>query len=39
VYREPSLEGFAMARACGLTDVVSPRELPAIQIAVGTLLT
>ena len=39
VYSEPGVEGFAMARAHSLTDVVSPRELPAIQITVGTLFT
>jgi hypothetical protein len=39
VYREPSSNGYAMARAFGPTDVVSPRDLPAIQLTVGTLFT
>jgi Uma2 family endonuclease len=39
VYREPRANGYGVARACSLTDVVSPRDLPAIQIAVGTLFT
>jgi Uma2 family endonuclease len=39
VYREPSANGYAMARAFSPTDVVSPRDLPAIQVAVGTLFT
>jgi Uma2 family endonuclease len=37
VYRDPSVKGFAMARAYSGTDVVSPRALPAIQITAGTL--
>ncbi len=39
VYREPCSNGYAMARAFGPTDVVSPRDFPAIQVAVGTLCT
>jgi Uma2 family endonuclease len=37
VYREPSANGYAIARAFSPADVVSPRDFPAIQITVGTL--
>ena len=37
VYRKPAAEGYAEARQCGPTDSVSPRELPAAQVLVGTL--
>jgi Uma2 family endonuclease len=37
VYREPAMDGYAWSRECTLADVVSPRELPMIQIVAGTL--
>jgi hypothetical protein len=37
VYREPTADGYAWTRECTLTDVVSPRELPVVQVTAGTL--
>jgi Uma2 family endonuclease len=37
VYREPSMDGYAWALECTLADVVSPRELPVVQVTAGTL--
>jgi Uma2 family endonuclease len=37
VYREPAAEGYATSRECTMADVVSPRELPVVQITAGTL--
>lgn len=39
VYCDPTVDGYAPARECALTDVVSPRGLPAFQVVVGTLFT
>ncbi len=37
VYREPAADGYSETRQCGLSDSVSPRELPAAQVLVGML--
>ncbi len=37
VYREPAADGYAKAVEHTLSDIVSPRALPAIQVMVGTL--
>jgi Uma2 family endonuclease len=37
VYREPAVDGYAEAVERGPSDIVSPRALPAVQVAVGTL--
>jgi len=37
VYREPTADGYAAAFAGSLSDTVSPRGLPAVQLTIGTL--
>jgi hypothetical protein len=37
VNREPSVDGYVWSVECTLGDVVSPRELPMIQVTAGTL--
>jgi Uma2 family endonuclease len=37
VYREPTGDGYAQALECTLSDVVSPRGLPGVQVTAGTL--
>jgi len=37
VYREPTVDGYAWALECTLTDVVSPGGLPVVQVTAGTL--
>jgi hypothetical protein len=37
VYREPTGDGYTEAVECESSDVVSPRALPAAQVAVATL--
>jgi Uma2 family endonuclease len=39
VYCDPTADGYAPARECALTDVISPRGLPAVQVIVRTLFT
>jgi Uma2 family endonuclease len=39
VYREPTGDGYAQALECSLTDSVSLRALPAVQVIAGTLFT
>jgi Uma2 family endonuclease len=37
VYCDPSADSYVQATECTLTDIVSPRALPVIQVTVGTL--
>jgi len=39
VYREPTVDGYALALEFTLTDSVSPRALPAVRAIVGTLFS
>jgi Uma2 family endonuclease len=39
VYCDPVVDGDATARECALTDVISPRALPAVQVIVRTPFT
>jgi len=39
VYLEPTPDGYARRLECKLTDVVSPRGLPALQVVAGALFT
>jgi Uma2 family endonuclease len=39
VYREPRVDGYALALEFNLTDSVSPLGLPAVQVMVGTLFS
>jgi Uma2 family endonuclease len=37
VYREPAADGYAKSVEHTLSDIVSPRALPAVQVTAGTL--
>jgi Uma2 family endonuclease len=39
VYREPMIDGYALALEFALNDSVSPQGLPAVQVMVGTLFS
>jgi Uma2 family endonuclease len=39
VYSEPTVDGYAQALECVLTDTVSPRQLPVVKVTVQSLFT